>query len=180
MPTIPQLPVNMIGLESPPFTPVDSKVANTPVHDAQHSGTNGMAAADLARVNAQLSRTALSASSSSPDSSSSSGAVKNEVAWLFYINQYNAEIADVKKHAYKRLEGYDRTITRQFFEHLHDGSLRMDQKAALQEFRFWWMHVKEKVAEIEVRVDALEEKTVGGLGEDGEAEEEKRRADLSI
>ena len=37
----------------------------------------------------------------------------------------------------------------------------MDQKAALQEFRFWWNDIKVKVSEIKERVDAVEEKAVG-------------------
>jgi hypothetical protein len=148
----------MVGLESPPFTPIDSKVANTPVNEPL-CGPNGMEAADLARVNAELSKSTLTIESTAGKP------VKNEIAWQFYVKQYNAEVEDLKKHAYKRLEGYDRTITRQFFEHLHDDGLRMDQKAALQEFRFWWNDIKGKVGEIKERVMALEEKVVGAHSE---------------
>lgn len=148
--TIPHVAVNMVGLESPPFTPLDSQVSNTPIN----GGMRGIEPADLARLNAKLSNTAL-------DTDLPSMSVHNEIAYQVYVNQYNAEIADMKCHAFKRLEGFNRTIAVQFYEHSHDTSLTMDQKAALQQFKPWWTEAKKKMTELKVRVDALQEKKFG-------------------
>lgn len=151
----PQIPVNMMGLESPPFTPIDSKVANTPINGGQKS----MGAADLAHVNAELSKSA-ALTTESPAMH-----IKNEMAYQTYVNQYNVEVSDLKHHTYKRLEGYDRTMTRQFFEILEedddDDDLSISDRAALQEFRFWWNDIKLKIPTIKARVDGLEMKTMG-------------------
>ena len=150
---IPQLPVNMMGLESPPFTPVDSKVANTPVNEPL-AGPKGMVETDLARVSAELSKTALTLSSAGLS-------VKNESAWRTYVGQYNAEIDDVQNHAFKRLEGYIRFITKEFFERMHDEGLTREDKVALQEFRAWWLSMLKKVSVLETKVVELEEKALG-------------------
>ena len=156
MQMIPQLPVNMMGLESPPFTPVDSKVATTPVNEPL-LGPKGMET-DLARVSAELSKNALTIES--PGMS-----VKNEIAWRTYVNQYNAEIDEIKHTAFKRVEGYSRLITKLFHEHLHDGKMSKSQKIALQEFRDWWLKALKKVSELETKVMALEEKAIGTRAE---------------
>lgn len=148
----PQIPVNMMGLESPPFTPVDSKVANTPINDGQKS----MGAADLAHVNAELSKSA-AFTTESPAMH-----IRNEIAYQTYVNQYNVEIADLKHHTYNRLEGYERTMARQFFEIIDDeDDLSIRDRAALQEFQFWWNEIKLKMPAIKARVDGLELKTMG-------------------
>lgn len=152
MQMVPQLPVNMMGLESPPFTPVDSKVANTPVNEPL-LGPESMET-DLARVSAELSKNALTIESPGMP-------VKNEIAWRTYVNQYNAEIDDIKHTAFKRLEGYDRLITRELFEHLHDDSMSKSQRIALQDFRDWWLEALKEVSKLETKVMALEEKVVG-------------------
>ena len=143
---VPQLPINMFGMESPPFTPVDDTVANTPVND----GLSGIEPADFDRINAMLSKTA-------HDTGSSAMPFKNEVAYQIYVDQYNAEIADIKCNAFMRLEGFNGTMTREFYDLSHDGGVAEDQKAALQEFKAWQADAKHKMAGIKAKVDALEE-----------------------
>ena len=160
----PQLPVNMMGMESPPFTPVDSKVANTPVNELLHGNSaSNVNFTDLANhVTTKLTRTNLTPSTSHE---SAEFTTKNEIAYQFYVNQFNAEINDIKSHAFKRVEGYDRMMTRQFFELVHDDELTPKQEAALQEFKSWWTSMKTKIAELKTRVMALEEKAVGSTDE---------------
>lgn len=153
MPMIPQLPVNMMGLESPPFTPVDSKVANTPVNEPL-LGPKGMVETDLARVSAELSKTALTLQSTGLQ-------VKNESAWRTYVGMYNAEIDDVKNEAFKRLEAYQHFIMKEFYDRLHDDSMTKTDKVALQEFRGWWLPMQKMVSELRTKVMALEEKVMG-------------------
>jgi hypothetical protein len=143
---VPQLPINMFGMESPPFTPVDSTVANTPVND----GRGGIEPADFDRINAMLSKTALNTEFSAMP-------YKNEIAYQIYVNQYNAEIEDIKCNALKRLEGFDRTIGREFYELSREEGLTEDQRAALRDFKVWWIEAQKKMAGIKAKVDALEE-----------------------
>ena len=152
----PQLPVNMAGLESPPFTPVDSKVPNTPACEPLF-GPNGTAP-DLDSVTAQLYPLS---SRSSLTMSSLDTAVKNEQAWEYYVGAFNAEVEDLRTKAFTRLKGYTRTIDRICTELGWDRDLSTMEKAALGRFVQWWKVMKPKVSRYQDKVDALQEKVVG-------------------
>lgn len=147
----PQLPVNMAGLESPPFTPVDSKVANTPVSEPL-VGPNGTAP-DLDSVTAQLSP--FSSRNSLTTLSSPGFKVSNEIAWKHFVGEFNEALRDLRENALPGLKGAVHEIERICTEIGWDRTLRMEQKVALDNFGQWWKTMKPKVSTYEEKVQEL-------------------------
>jgi hypothetical protein len=156
---IPHVPVNMAGLESPPFTPIDSMAVNTPMCESEvhPAGT----VPDLAHVTAQLCpltiRTSLTVSSpgafSSFSSGSSSSDFKNEQAWEHYLEVVDEEFRDLRQNALRRLKGYADVI------HLLLTELviaRKVEKAEVREFDEWY---KTKVSVYMTMIYEMDRKT---------------------
>lgn len=156
MPHVPQLPVNMIGLESPPFTPYDSKVGNTPLCEP-HVAPMGMAA-NLDVVSAQLS----------PMSNTEVARpyVKNDIAFETFINCMREEVVDLKYSCLPRLRGYIISFRTVCIEQTRcDWTLAPDLEWHLMK---WWTEVDNKVERLRQTARDLEQnllETTAALGD---------------
>ena len=155
MQSLPQLTVNMAGLESPPYTPADSKVPNTPVSEPL-VGPNGTVP-DLDSVDAQLSPLS---SRNSLTLSSPGINVKNEKAWEYYVGSFNEALRDIRKNVLARLRGSTRIIDRMRIEIPQEAGLSVEHKVALNSFEQWWATMKPKVSAYQQKVEDIEEKRV--------------------
>jgi hypothetical protein len=125
----PILPINMMGLESPPFTPLDSFTVNTPEPQLHATGT----VPDLAQVSTKLSpltfRSPLTFSPPGRD------AFKNHNAWEHYLETIEEEFRDLNHNALSRMKGYGDVIRRLIMEAVIDGKLERDE---LRVFNEWY------------------------------------------
>lgn len=131
-PHVPQVPVNMMGLESPPFTPYDSNVGNTPLCEPQAApiGT----AANLDVVSAQLSPL--------DNYDITLPTMKNNIAFETFINCMREEIIDLKYSALSRLRGYILTFRTVCIEQCRcDMVLVPEVEGVLMK---WWTEIDEK------------------------------------
>lgn len=160
----------IVGMESPPFTPVDSQACSTP--------ENGFGAPawkpDIFQVNRRLttdgridSVTGAGAAKSKfkPDiggsfssvmstvSSTPSGAEFNEPAWETFLNFYKAELFDIRTNAWPRFKGCGHVVDRARYE----ASMDPVNAKVLEEFVLWWTRMRVKMGEYKSKVQELEE-----------------------
>lgn len=177
---MPPMPANPpMGMESPPFTPVNSQAPTTPANPA-----DGVRATlpDLSKINTQLTPSAtagaISPSSastansspllgavapstgtstpippkSSPGPSTTTANAFDENAWETYIRQYRAELTDLQKSALYRFTGHAHnvnTLLREFHG--------MPEFAeGVKHFQPWWDGIKELTKKYEEKVKATE------------------------
>ncbi|KAK3718180.1 hypothetical protein LTR37_005295 [Vermiconidia calcicola] len=158
---VPQLPVNMMGMESPPFTPVDTRTLNTPAPEPLSAGSN-VTPPDLDSVTAQLSPF----STRSMCTTGSSGIpTKDDKAWEYFVGSLNEETTDLRRNALMRLKGYSRTIDTTCTELAWDHDINLELKASLEKFVQWWKVMKPKVTVYQERVEALEKKVAATKSE---------------
>ncbi|KAK4502186.1 hypothetical protein PRZ48_005611 [Zasmidium cellare] len=143
----------MIGMESPPFTPIDSKACPTPdIPTTQKDSTAGAVpdANILARQLSPLSIITTDSGISLPPPAQTP--VFDENAWETYLSAFKAELADCKEHAWPRFRGYGYTVDRMRVEL----SQEAEYGDLMKEFQEWWGEMKLKVGEYEREVKELE------------------------
>lgn len=142
-----------IGMESPPFTPVDSQTCPTPdVPGTQKDAGPTMPDAHLlARHLSPLSIITTDSGICLPGSAVQSPTF-DENAWETYLSAFKAELADCKESAWPRFRGYGYTIDRMRVELGQE----VENRAMRQDFLGWWGEMKVKVADFEKLVKELE------------------------
>ncbi|KAK3058645.1 hypothetical protein LTR09_000210 [Extremus antarcticus] len=146
----PHVPVDMRGLESPPFTPLDSRALNTPLHPPTFSPKS--TAPDLALVTAQLSPLSIrrQLSITSPPTRAS-----NELAWESYLKTLDEEIWDLRHNALMRLQGFRDIIKFEVARMLYDGRIKQDETVKLEKWLIGKMsHYQEMVDTMEKKIQA--------------------------
>lgn len=143
MDSTPHVPVDMCGLESPPFTPIDSHVSITPFQYPKST------APDLGFVTAELSPLSVrhQLSVSSPPTRA-----KNELAWESYLKTLDEEIYDLRHNAFMRLKQFRSEIKTLLKEHFIDGLITRQEEL---ECNNWF---DDKTRMYRQMVDAMEEK----------------------
>lgn len=141
----------VMGMESPPFTPVDSMACSTP--DYPHSMPfTANAMPDVHALTRQLSPISMRGRGDSTNSSQYAPSNFDESAWDVYLNTFKAEMYDVQTCCLPRLKGLGSTI-----EMLSSEYARQPQyKAAIEDFNAWWAENKGQAIQWEKRVRALE------------------------
>ncbi|GAB7360202.1 hypothetical protein MBLNU230_g7963t1 [Neophaeotheca triangularis] len=138
------------GMDTPPFTPVDSGASPTPVIPA--NGTKATPP-DLQRINKQLSSSPppeyISRRKDSLTPLGSPGFDEN--AWERYLNSYRVELEDVKITCYGRFNGAGKRI--------HQLQTELAQDPAytdvMMEFAVVWNSMKRLIAAYETKVQDL-------------------------
>jgi hypothetical protein len=146
-----------LGMESPPFTPLDSQVCSTP--EMLPPATRS-AMPDVHALSRQLSpistRSRVDSAVSSFNKSFPTGAVFDEAAWDIYLNSYRAELNDIKTTALPRFKGRASLIERLAAEMGTDPGW----KNGIATFMLWWASIKPKIAEYEACVKDLDLPTI--------------------
>lgn len=137
------MPPQGIGMESPPFTPIDSQALATPSNPVEATRP---VMPDLQHINTQLSQVSLQ------DSFTSTSPVFDESAWDVYVNSVKVELHDLRSNSLLRLKHIGRTIDIFRIEQATDHEV--DQEA-MQLFNGWWFGVQTKVREYESKVKDL-------------------------
>lgn len=151
----------VVGMESPPFTPVDSETCPTPEYPQSVPFTKN-AMPDVNALTRQLSpismreismrETSMRDRGESIGSSLYSTASFDESAWDVYLNTFKAEMLDIRTEALPRLKGLGHTVDKLSIEYARDGKF----KAAIEDFNVWWTENKGKANQWEERVRMLE------------------------
>lgn len=129
------------GMESPPVSP---KGSSTPAYMSNDAKS---ILPDLSKLPSELSpRIPPSSGTQTP------AALFDENAWETYINSFNAELKDIRSHAFSRFKGFGRTIDRLIVEYSNSS----EYKTGIAAFENWWNTMKPKIAEYEERVKALQ------------------------
>ncbi|KAF2159411.1 hypothetical protein M409DRAFT_60874 [Zasmidium cellare ATCC 36951] len=144
---LPQRRTNIPGMESPPFTPLDSKACPTPVMPTTQKDTHAGAMPDASQLARQLSPLSIITTDSSI---SLPPPAFDENAWETYLSAFKAELADCKEHAWPRFRGYGYTVDRMRVE-LGQGQ-EAEHRDVMREFQEWWGEMKLKVGEYEREV----------------------------
>ncbi|KAI5357059.1 hypothetical protein Slin15195_G053010 [Septoria linicola] len=162
----------LVGMESPPFTPVNTGACPTP--DAQTNMT-ASTAPDLQALSQQLSPLSIATSRAdsgvgssvaqsdgfsssfgstfSSISSNQSSATFDEAAWETFLKAYDAELFDIRTHSGPRLKGAGYTIDKARVEW---GSDKNHDKTALAKFNEWWSNMKVEMAKYDDKIRELE------------------------
>lgn len=151
-----QRPTNIIGMESPPYTPVrsGSQASSTP-SNGRVIDVMGTALPDPNEITAQLELCPLKSARESLTSLLPVTPVRNMNAWAHYVNTYNNELEDLRKNALMRLKGYARIIDVHMMEIVWEQDLSPETKAAVAEFETWWKVMEPKVSGYEHKVHSL-------------------------
>lgn len=141
----------VMGMESPPFTPVDSQTCPTPdFTQSMPFAANAMP--DVNALTRQLSPLSMRDRGESVSSSQYSSASFDESAWDVYLNTFKAEMVDIRSHALPRLKGLGSTIDKLSVEYTRDDKF----KTAIEDFNAWWTKNKGQAVQWEERVRILE------------------------
>ena len=157
----PQPPINMLGMETPPFTPVDSVLGSTSTPLYNSHPTNSDIATNMDVVSAQLSPLLANQLTLPPN-------IKNNIAWETFINSVKAEIDDLKRVALSRLRSYSFTFKTLCVEQFHwDGKLSAEAHEGLMG---WWEETDGKIEVYQRKAADLEgriAKAAAALGDEG-------------
>ena len=124
------------GVESPPYTPIDSQTCNTPALPAPEGP---IAIPDMQQLARRLTST-------SRRDSVTAGSAFDENAWETYLSQFRAELHDMTTGVWPRFVGCGRTIDR----------IRVAVAGDFRQFDAWWIHMRAEVAHTKQRVELLE------------------------
>lgn len=141
----------VVGLESPPFTPIDSDACTTPEQNLRGVAIPNSKMPDVNALTRQLSPISLRGRGCSTTSQSPT-AEFDESAWDVYVGSFKAELTDIKSHALNRVKGLTGQIDRLSLEYSRDSKF----KEAIEEFTVWWAEHKGQVGTWEVKVRELE------------------------
>ncbi|KAK5114787.1 hypothetical protein LTR85_010100 [Meristemomyces frigidus] len=140
----------VIGMETPPFSPIDSGACATPLSSFDSKTQEKLVLPDLARINSKLSPSqspmeALTPVVSGPDFDVNS--------WEFYLGKYDHEMTDAKECLH-RFNGYGKKIEILLIELKPE--LKPEIKLAVIEFAKWYESLKPKVRSCAERVKSLD------------------------
>ncbi len=148
-----QLHTSMLGMESPPFTPVDSRAPGTPTNSIAIPAGTGL---DISRLHAQLATVP-----EDPLTSSSLGTPNySGTEYVSHARTHNAEIHDIQFNCLPRFTGYDRQIRKLLALCEAKGIASGEQKIALVNLLEWWWEQRHVVSEYKRKVGALQGKPV--------------------
>ncbi|KXT14806.1 hypothetical protein AC579_9660 [Pseudocercospora musae] len=170
-------PRQILGMETPPFTPVDSQACPTPelqghapaampdVHqlsrqlsrEARTDSVTGAGMGEAAAAQSEQPQVTGSFSSAMSDTSSiPSGPSFDETAWETFLNAYKAELQDTRSNAWVRLKGCGYTVDKLRVEK----GLESEWHDAVEKFNEWWSSMKPQLATYEEKVKQLELPTI--------------------
>ncbi|QIX00417.1 hypothetical protein AMS68_005934 [Peltaster fructicola] len=129
------------GVESPPVSP---KGSSTPAYASNDAKA---VLPDLSKLPVDLSPRVVPVSGTQTP-----GSLFDENAWETYTKSFDAELSDIRSHAWGRFKGFARTIDRLVVEY----SNSTEFKAGIAAFDTWWNTMKPKMAEYEERVKTLQ------------------------
>jgi len=135
-----------MGMESPPYTPLDSKACSTPEYYTH--GKPETALPDLARINSELSPLSLALEPLTPVSPGF-----DEKSWDHYLKHFDEHIRD-NKFALSRVKGYIRSIDLLLRELAP--LMKPEIVLMLMDYKKWWDEMKTKVSTLDERVKSLE------------------------
>ncbi|GIZ45335.1 hypothetical protein CKM354_000850800 [Cercospora kikuchii] len=153
------------GIESPPFSPVDTPgcpTPDTPSDYAQSATSNARAIAH--RFPTYAESAASSGASKSDSFSSSFGSYVStapstpaivsfdEAAWETFLKTYSAELYDINTNSGPRLKGAGYTVDRLRVEL----GMEKGNEELLTDFNEWWSGMKAKVTEYDEKIRELE------------------------
>lgn len=153
------LPPHILGMDTPPFTPVDTRGPNTPANSIRVFNGN---MPDPLSLDVQLAPLSSPDTLSlfSPIDSNDSSEFEAEKAWESYAKTYNAEVYDLKHASFPRFVGLDRNINKLLVELEIESSMSPELQIAVNRFRRWWRGHRGRVARYQVKVDAVHEKSL--------------------
>ncbi|EME45654.1 hypothetical protein DOTSEDRAFT_71374 [Dothistroma septosporum NZE10] len=147
---------HIVGMESPPFTPLDSHACPTP----DYASSDNNMPPDAQVLTRQLSpismRSRAESSSTWADSSTSGPAVFDENAWETYLGTFNAELEDLRKYCWARFRGCSHKIDQIRTELSYDKA----DHGPTEEFNEWWAESKQKMTEFDKKQRELEAPTI--------------------
>ncbi|TKA25108.1 hypothetical protein B0A50_06173 [Salinomyces thailandicus] len=151
------MPPQAVGMETPPFSPIDSGGYGTPASYTTdtHAAREGLP--DLARLNTQLTPLSSFNSTTSPSAAAAPGAHFDNKSWEYFLGRFDNEVRD-NREALNRVHGYARRIDVERMELARE--LKPEVKLAMMEFGQWWMQVKPQVSGLQERFRALEAPTL--------------------
>ncbi|EGP88794.1 uncharacterized protein MYCGRDRAFT_108594 [Zymoseptoria tritici IPO323] len=155
---IPPQQQQIMGMESPPFTPLDSQTCSTPEMISPTSSMAPPAVPDPHALTRQIStistrsRNDSAASSFNKSFKDSAVAAFDERAWDIYIGSYEAELVDIKTVSMPRLRGQGILLERYSAELIREPQW----KAAITDFMAWFATMKPMVADYDRQVKELE------------------------
>lgn len=134
----------IMGMETPPFSPVDSVTCATPVSYDQKTKD---VLPDLARINSQLSPLNI------PEALTPVSPIGfDENSWEYYLKRFKQEKKD-NKECLSRIKGYGKRIDILHLELSRE--LKPEILLAVMDFGKWWQSAKPKVSKYEERVKSL-------------------------
>lgn len=144
----------VIGMESPPFTPVDSHACPTPeIPHLDKDTVPPSSMPDYHALSQQYSPlSAGSRHSNTGTPGSPSPPAFDENAWETYLGTYQAELSDIRHHAWVRFKGAGYTVDRVRVEL----SQHPEYKPLLEDFGKWWAEMKPKMHAYEEKVKQLQ------------------------
>ncbi|GAB1744363.1 hypothetical protein NU219Hw_g1644t1 [Hortaea werneckii] len=152
------LPDNAVGMETPPFSPIDSGATASPVATATLPKTKP-GVPDLAKLNTQLSPYTSFNSDSTTTSATTPGSTTttpktpfNDKSWEYFLGKFDNEVRDTKI-ALQRLTGYAKKIEVEKME--LEGDFTPGIVLLMREFREWWKTTDPKVRRLALQVEFL-------------------------
>ncbi|KAI6876800.1 hypothetical protein KC318_g17940 [Hortaea werneckii] len=156
------LPDNAMGMETPPFSPVDSGAHASPVAAATLLKTQP-GVPDLAKLNTQLSPytsfnsedSTTTTSATTPGSITAATTPKtpfNDKSWEYFLGKFDNEVRDTKI-ALQRLTGYAKKIEVEKME--LEGNFAPEMVMLMMEFKEWWKTTNPKVRRLALQVEFL-------------------------
>ncbi|RMX74137.1 hypothetical protein D0869_12901 [Hortaea werneckii] len=167
------LPDTSMGMETPPFSPIDSGAYTSPVATATLPKTKP-GVPDLAKLNTQLSPYTSFNSDSTTTSATTATTPRtpfNDKSWEYFLGKFDNEVRDTKI-ALQRLTGYAKKIEVEKME--LEGDFTPEVVLVMMDFKEWWKKSGPQVSKLAHQVDFLLpprledlDGPIGGGGGDG-------------
>ena len=138
-------PKPAMGMESPPFTPLDTTACATP---ALQERANAVLP-DMARLTTNLNNQLILSPVATPEVLKARFDDFNPDSWEFYLTRWEWKMDDLK-YRFRCLKGFGRVIDVLMIE------MRVGGKPAPTDFQAWWAKGKAMVAKYEARVKETE------------------------
>lgn len=153
------LPDTTMGMETPPFSPIDSGAYTSPVATATLPKTKP-GVPDLAKLNTQLSPyTSFNSDSTTTTSATTPGSATttprtpfNDKSWEYFLGKFDNEVRDTKI-ALQRLTGYAKKIEVEKME--LEGDYAPEIVLLMMQFKEWWKTTDPKVRKLALQVEFL-------------------------
>ncbi|KAI7181981.1 hypothetical protein KC363_g8959 [Hortaea werneckii] len=160
------IPDTSMGMETPPFSPIDSGASASPVSGPTATlPKTKPGVPDLAKLNTQLTPyTTLNSDSAStsatPNSATPATTTKppfNDKSWEYFLGKFDNELRDTKI-ALQRFTGYAQKIEVEKME--LEGDFTPEIVLAMTEFKEWWKRLGPQVSKFAHEVDCIASPTL--------------------